>query len=316
YMGFEGAVNMARDMYNAIYSPLMKLAQIDIRGEQTTTVIPEENREFIESEVEQSKSFDITSTEPIAALESSKIETQPFLLDANLPLSQENEVEQSKSFDIISTEPIAVLESSKIETQPLLLDVNLPVPWENEVEQSKSFDITSTEPIAVLESSKVEAQLLLLDVNLPVPWENEVEQSKSFDITSTEPIAALESSNFETQPLLLPANQPLTEWQQVGGKFSALLEQFPNYLGRFSTEYQLPIICFATIIAATIAVKIVVAVLDVVDEIPQVNRAFELTGIGYLTWFVFRYLLKASTRQELAAQISFIQKEIVEGQDS
>ncbi|MEH2020061.1 nitrogenase vanadium-iron protein, alpha chain [Nostoc sp.] len=34
YMGFEGAVNMARDMYNAIYSPLMKLAQSDIRGEQ------------------------------------------------------------------------------------------------------------------------------------------------------------------------------------------------------------------------------------------------------------------------------------------
>ncbi|MCW5315554.1 nitrogenase vanadium-iron protein, alpha chain [Nostoc sp. KVJ3] len=34
YMGFEGAVNMARDMYNAIYSPLMKLAQSDIRGQQ------------------------------------------------------------------------------------------------------------------------------------------------------------------------------------------------------------------------------------------------------------------------------------------
>ncbi|WP_292769208.1 V-containing nitrogenase subunit delta, partial [Nostoc sp. NOS(2021)] len=31
---FEGAVNMARDMYNAIYSPLMKLAKDDIRGEQ------------------------------------------------------------------------------------------------------------------------------------------------------------------------------------------------------------------------------------------------------------------------------------------
>ncbi|MHC5833943.1 MAG: nitrogenase component 1, partial [Nostoc sp.] len=33
YMGFEGAVNMARDMYNAIYSPLMNLAKVDIRGE-------------------------------------------------------------------------------------------------------------------------------------------------------------------------------------------------------------------------------------------------------------------------------------------
>ncbi|MEH1921430.1 V-containing nitrogenase subunit delta, partial [Nostoc sp.] len=31
---FEGAVNMARDMYNAIYSPLMKLANLDIRGQQ------------------------------------------------------------------------------------------------------------------------------------------------------------------------------------------------------------------------------------------------------------------------------------------
>ncbi|OYD91664.1 nitrogenase vanadium-iron protein, alpha chain [Nostoc sp. 'Peltigera membranacea cyanobiont' 210A] len=34
YMGFEGAVNMARDMYNAIYSPLMKLAKDDIRGDK------------------------------------------------------------------------------------------------------------------------------------------------------------------------------------------------------------------------------------------------------------------------------------------
>ncbi len=31
YMGFEGSVNMARDMYNAIYSPLMQLAKEDIR---------------------------------------------------------------------------------------------------------------------------------------------------------------------------------------------------------------------------------------------------------------------------------------------
>ncbi|WP_292771697.1 CAAD domain-containing protein, partial [Nostoc sp. NOS(2021)] len=189
---FEGAVNMARDMYNAIYSPLMKLAKDDIRGEQIKTVIPEENRKLREGEVQQSKSFEITSTEPIAILESSK---------------------------------------------------------------------------------------------------------------------------FDTQPLLLPANQLLPQWQQIGGKISAFFEQLPKYLGRFSTEYQLPIICFATIIAATVAVKLILAVLGVINEIPQLTLVFELTGIGYVTWFIFRYLLKASTRQELAAQISFIQKEIIEGQD-
>jgi nitrogenase vanadium-iron protein alpha chain len=232
YMGFEGAVNMARDMYNAIYSPLMKLAQSDIRGEQMQTVIPEENRKLIESEVQQSKSADITSTEPITALESSNFENQPLLLAADKPLHRESEVQQSKSFDITSTEPM---------------------------------------PTAVN-------------------------------------YAPLESSKFDTQPL--------PQWQQFGSKFSAFLEQMPKYLGNFSTEYQLPIICFATIIAATVAVKLIIAVLDVLNEIPQLNLVFELTGIGYITWFFFRYLLKASTRQELAAQISFIQKEIVQGQDS
>ncbi|WP_414574102.1 CAAD domain-containing protein, partial [Nostoc sp. CCY 9925] len=143
--------------------------------------------------------------------------------------------------------------------------------------------------------------------------ESEIEQSKSFDITSTEPITALESSKFDSQPLPLPTNQPLPQSQQIGSKFSSFLEQFPKYLGRFSTEYQLPIICFTTIIGATVAVKLVLAVLDVLNEIPQLNLVFELTGIGYVTWFIFRYLLKASTRQELATHIISMQKEIIEG---
>ncbi|MEH1903977.1 MAG: CAAD domain-containing protein, partial [Nostoc sp.] len=225
---------MARDMYNAIYSPLMKLAQYDIRTEQMKTMIPEENRKHKESEVQQSKSFDITSTKATAGFESLKVETQPLLLATDKPLYQESEVQQSKSFDITSTEPIAGLETSKI----------------------------------------------------------------------------------EAQTLLLPADKPLPQWQQTGSNFSAFLEQLPKYLGGFSTEYQLPIICFATIIAATVAVKLILAVLDVINEIPQANLVFELTGIGYFIWFLFRYLFKASTRQELIAQISFIQKEIVEGQDS
>ncbi|MEH1877789.1 CAAD domain-containing protein, partial [Nostoc sp.] len=179
-----------------------------------------------------------------------------------------------------------------------------------------SFDITSTEPIAGLETSKIEAQTLLLPADKPLYQESEVQQSKSFDITSTEPIAGLETSKIEAQTLLLPADKPLPQWQQTGSNFSAFLEQLPKYLGGFSTEYQLPIICFATIIAATVAVKLILAVLDVINEIPQANLVFELTGIGYFIWFLFRYLFKASTRQELIAQISFIQKEIVEGQDS
>lgn len=203
-------VNMARDMYNAIYSPLMKLAQSDIRDDKNQTVIPEENRKLIESEVQQSKSADITSTEPITALESSNFDPQPLLLAADKPLHRESEVQQSKSFDITSTEPMPSLREAP--------------------------------PTATSRTN-----------------------------------IALESSKFDTQPL--------PQWQQFGSKFSAFLEQMPKYLGKFSTEYQLPIICFATIIAATVAVKLIIAVLDVLNEIPQLNLVFELTGIGYITWF-------------------------------
>jgi nitrogenase molybdenum-iron protein alpha chain len=33
-MGFEGFVNLARDTYNAVHNPLLKLAALDIRGEE------------------------------------------------------------------------------------------------------------------------------------------------------------------------------------------------------------------------------------------------------------------------------------------
>ncbi|MHC5731612.1 MAG: hypothetical protein ACYTXY_47535, partial [Nostoc sp.] len=81
--------------------------------------------------------------------------------------------------------------------------------------------------------------------------QREVQQLESVDIKSTEAMptavnyAALESSNFDTHPLPLPSDKPLPQGQQIGGKFSAFLEQLPKNLGRFSTEYQLPIICFA-----------------------------------------------------------------------
>ena len=146
--------------------------------------------------------------------------------------------------------------------------------------------------------------------------ESEVQQSKPTDVTSTEPLAAVEGSTFGTQPLLPPARETLPQWQQVTGQISDFLEKLPEYLGRFFNEYKQPLISIALIIAAIVTVKIVLAVLDAINDIPQIHLVFELIGIGYVTWFVFRYLLKASTRQELAAQIRSTQKEIVAGQDS
>ncbi|MBR8840164.1 MAG: CAAD domain-containing protein [Stigonema ocellatum SAG 48.90 = DSM 106950] len=144
----------------------------------------------------------------------------------------------------------------------------------------------------------------------------EEQQSQSVDTTLTEPIAALEGSKLGTQPLLPPAKEPLPQWQQIGGKILEFLEQLPEYLGTFFNQYRQPIISIALIIAAIVTFKLVLAVLDAINDIPQVQLVFELIGIGYVTWFIFRYLLKGSSRQELGAQIRSIQKDILDGQDS
>ena len=39
YMGFEGFVNLARDMYNAVYNPLLKLAAKDLSGNVNVPVL-------------------------------------------------------------------------------------------------------------------------------------------------------------------------------------------------------------------------------------------------------------------------------------
>lgn len=43
--------------------------------------------------------------------------------------------------------------------------------------------------------------------------------------------------------------------------------------------------------------------MDALDDIPVVAPTFELIGIGYSVWFVSRYLLKASNKQELAQKL-------------
>ncbi len=68
YMGFEGAVNMARDMYNAIYSPLMKFAAVDIRCDDTDKeTSKQENQETLAEKSEEIAAYIRQRTEEITA---------------------------------------------------------------------------------------------------------------------------------------------------------------------------------------------------------------------------------------------------------
>jgi hypothetical protein len=146
--------------------------------------------------------------------------------------------------------------------------------------------------------------------------ESEGQQSKYIDTTSTEPVASPEGSEVGTQPLLPPATAPNSQWQQTGVVISDFLEQLPEYIGKLFTQYKRPIISIALILAAIVTFKLTLALLDAIDDIPLVNSFFELVGVSYIFWLVVRYLLKASTRQELVTQIRSLQQDIFGEQDS
>jgi glutamyl-tRNA synthetase len=94
-----------------------------------------------------------------------------------------------------------------------------------------------------------------------------------------------------------------------------VLSNLPDYVTTFFGEYQKPLITVGLIVVALVSIKVLVAVLNVFNTIPLVAPTLELVGMAYSLWFVYRYLLKSSTRTELSDQVkSFIEQ--IAGQNS
>ncbi|MBD2482552.1 valine--tRNA ligase [Planktothrix sp. FACHB-1365] len=96
----------------------------------------------------------------------------------------------------------------------------------------------------------------------------------------------------------------------VGQVLSTLLE-LPDLIGDFVKQYQKPLILTGLFFVAFLTVKCFVAALNAINEIPLLPNIFELIGMGYSGWFVYRYLLKASQREELGKIIQELKTEFI-----
>ncbi|KAB8332820.1 hypothetical protein SD80_013020 [Scytonema tolypothrichoides VB-61278] len=141
--------------------------------------------------------------------------------------------------------------------------------------------------------------------------DSELQQAEYTDAKIKEGIKELEGSEPGTLAMLPPVTETEEESQQFGTQISTFLAELPEYLGSFFNEYKLPVISFALLVVTVTLLRIMLAVLDAVNDIPLLSPLLELTGIGYTIWFTSRYLLKGSTRQELGEQLNSIKKEII-----
>jgi hypothetical protein len=141
--------------------------------------------------------------------------------------------------------------------------------------------------------------------------ETEQQQREVINASLSQGALAIEGVDTANLPKLPPAREPESQWQQISRQISQFLEQLPEYLGNFFQNYKQPLTTVALILTAIITAKVVLALLDAINDIPLLSPFFELVGISYATWFISRYLLKASTRQELADEIQSLKNQFL-----
>lgn len=131
------------------------------------------------------------------------------------------------------------------------------------------------------------------------------------DDTSEEKL--LESSEAKAVALLPPATESDTrfEWERISQQIKEFLAQLPDYFGNFFKQNQRPITNIGLIFGAIVAVRLIAGILDALNSIPLLGSTFEIIGIGYSLWFVYRYLLKVENRQEMARQLEQLKQQIV-----
>ncbi len=131
------------------------------------------------------------------------------------------------------------------------------------------------------------------------------------------PEATMQEINSQTGTITkIQPTQSQDEWVQYGEKISSFLATLPEYLGSIFNKYKQPLTVVGLIVASFVTLRVVFAILDALNDIPLVAPTFELIGIGYSAWFVYRYLLKASSREELTSEITTLKSQVVGGEDN
>lgn len=102
---------------------------------------------------------------------------------------------------------------------------------------------------------------------------------------------------------LPPTEEKSDQFQEIKDQILEILSELPAIVTGFFGRYQKPIITLGLILAAIITIKVMLAVIESLNDIPLLAPTFELIGIVYSGWFVYRYLLRASDRQQLLIEL-------------
>ena len=99
--------------------------------------------------------------------------------------------------------------------------------------------------------------------------------------------------------------------QPILDKVAQFVADLPDYAGKFFTEYQKVLVTVGLLASVLVTGRVTLAVLDTMNQILMLGGLFEVIGILFTIWFVFRNLLFAVNRQQLAEKIDSLTADVV-----
>lgn len=155
-------------------------------------------------------------------------------------------------------------------------------------------------------------QVTKTEVKIAAAPTSEVSPTSTAPLPEQLKIEAEQAEAWAGEPVAQPSNQ---QWRQTMQRISGFLDTPPGFLTDFFDKYRQPLISLGLIFLVFVGIKLLSGLLDSVNDIPLVAPTFELIGLGYTGWFIYRYLLSAKNRQELSELFNNV-KEYVLGKDN
>ena len=105
-----------------------------------------------------------------------------------------------------------------------------------------------------------------------------------------------------------PADQPVQQWLDMGKDFVSKLS---DYVTEFISDNEKLLVNLLLFFLAVVAVRVILAVLAAINDFPLLAPLFELIGLGYTSWLVYRYLWQESSRKELKDEFEVLKSQVM-----
>ncbi|MEG3904576.1 glutamate--tRNA ligase [Microcoleus sp. B4-C5] len=189
-----------------------------------------------------------------------------------------------------------------------------------EIPTTETGEVSALEPtdgeVAAVEIPALETAAAAVEI----PAANQQKTIASGEMTSsnepettviiTEIPAGNEADSSSDTTKVIITDEPPSQAQQIKEQIISILSEFPAYIGSFYEQYKSPLTVIGVIIASIVSLKVLLGVIDELNDIPLLAPTFELIGIGYTGWFVYRYLLRSSNRQQLGQEIQALKEQV------